>query len=72
MKEQDELTDLQTRLAFQEDALQQLGTALGDQQLQVARLEDTCKVLLERIKGLQMMVDELTGGGISLERPPHY
>lgn len=72
MRTESELTDLQTRLAFQEDALQQLSVALGDQQLQVARLEDTCKLLLDRIRGLQMTIDELTGDESSLERPPHY
>lgn len=72
MSDQDRLDELETRVAFQEESLQQLSAALGDQQLQIARLEDTCKALLERVKSLQGAIDELSGDTIPAERPPHY
>lgn len=72
MNTSERIDELEARLAFQEDSLHQLSTALGDQQLQVARLEDTCKALLERVRTLQGIADELSGDNVSVERPPHY
>ncbi len=74
MTDQTRLDELEMRLAFQEETLQQLNTALGDQQLQISRLEDTCRALAERLRSLQGSLDELSedGGGAAVERPPHY
>lgn len=65
-----ELVDLQTRFAFQEDALQEISAALMRQQAQIDSLQRRC-ALLER------HCDEL---GTELESrsrqqhqpPPHY
>lgn len=73
MSDQARLDELEMRVAFQEETLQQLNTALGDQQLQISRLEDTCRALVERLRSLQGSLDELTEeGGAPVERPPHY
>lgn len=77
MSDQARLDELEMRVAFQEETLQQLNTALGDQQLQISRLEDTCRALVERLRSLQgslqSSLDELTEeGGAPVERPPHY
>ncbi len=66
------IDELESRVAFQEDSIQQLSDALGEQQLQMGRLEDTCKLLLDRVKSLQGLVDELSGDSAPVERPPHY
>lgn len=73
MSDQERVNELEMRVAFQEETLQQLNIALGDQQLQISRLEKTCKVLAERLKSLQGSLDELADdAGTVTERPPHY
>ena len=64
------LIELEIKTAYQEDLLQTLNTIVGQQQLQISRLEATCKMLNERIKSLST---EGSGGGENVEQvPPHY
>jgi SlyX protein len=63
------LIELETKLAFQEDTLQQLHSVICEQQKQIDRLELTCKLLKERLKEVE------TAGGNDPGRqeiPPHY
>ena len=71
---QERLHELEIRVAFQEETIEQLNTALSDQQLQIGRLEETCKALVQRFRSLQDSLDELSGDDaeIAQERPPHY
>ena len=63
------LIDIETKLAFQEDALQQLHDVICEQQKQIERLELTSKLLMDRLKELA-----LEGGNDATrqEIPPHY
>jgi SlyX protein len=61
------LETLETRAAFQEDALQQLSDVLVAQQARIDRLEARLALLAEQ---LERPADE--GGGLGEERPPHY
>lgn len=73
MSNEERLHELEIRVAFQEETLEQLNVALGDQQLQISRLQETCKALMERFKSLQGALDELSGDpATAQERPPHY
>ncbi len=63
------LIEVETKLAFQEDALRRLNDALVDQQHRVAELERICRVLVER---LARMTDEVHKGSAADEVPPHY
>jgi SlyX protein len=63
------LIEVETKLAFQEDALRRLNEALVDQQNRVAELERICRVLVERIA---RMTDEVHKGSAAEEVPPHY
>lgn len=64
----DTLTDLQIRLAFQEDAIATLDCLVHDQQRQIEGLEQRYRYLLTRI-------DELLAGAGDVgpePPPPHY
>lgn len=65
---EDILTDLQIRLAFQEDAIATLDRQVLDQQRQIEVLEQRCRLLLDRMGEL------LAGAGDSGPEPPppHY
>lgn len=62
------LTDLETRLAYQDDTLEKLDAVIAGQARRMARLEAALERLTRRLEGLQQAVpaDEPD------ERPPHY
>ncbi len=59
--------DLQSRVAFQEDTLQQLNAALAGQQQDILILRRQLKLLKERLD--EQARDQ---GAPPIERPPHY
>ena len=61
-------TELEVKLAYQEDLLQALNLIVTKQQDQISRLEETCKFLDRRIK----TVDGNTIIDQGAEVPPHY
>ncbi|TRX00688.1 SlyX family protein [Candidatus Methylobacter oryzae] len=63
------IIELEIKAAYQEDLLQELNKIVAGQQQQIERLEATCKMLNERIKGLSI---EGSGGEKVEEVPPHY
>jgi len=62
------ITELEIKLAYQEDLLQALDKVVTDQQMQISRLEKLCHVLNERVKNLA----ESEAVGQTIEIPPHY
>jgi SlyX protein len=65
----DELIELQTQLAFQEDTVQTLSNLIREQQLQIDRLATQEKRTLNQIEQI------LTEQGQQVEQeppPPHY
>ncbi|MED5311614.1 MAG: SlyX family protein [Pseudomonadota bacterium] len=67
----DRLEDIETQLAFQEDALEQFNAVAVSQQGQIDELRAQLRVLQEQFKALpdgslQSAVDP------ALEKPPHY
>ena len=65
------LVDLQSQVAFQEDALAALDGALAQQQREILLLRRQVEVLGERQKAHAEQLSEVTGGN-SDEKPPHY
>jgi len=66
----DRIIELEIKAAYQDDLLQALNQIVSQQQLQIDRLEATCKLLNERINSLSV---EGSGGGENVEEiPPHY
>lgn len=62
------LTDLEIRLAWQEDLLRTLEDTLHAQQTRVGELEAFCRQLAERLRALQDGQDASPDDG----PPPHY
>jgi SlyX protein len=62
------LTDLETRLAYQDDTLDKLDAVIAVQAQRIARLETALERLAQRLDGLQRPAP----AEVSDERPPHY
>jgi len=71
---QEQLVDLQTRFAFQEDNLQTLNDIVTRQQLQIDSLERELILHREKLTELlQIMSDRLPAASNPAdEKPPHY
>ena len=61
--------DLETRLAHQDQLLNDLNEAVTGQQARIMDLEELCRALLERVRSLG---DGGPAGDPIDERPPHY
>lgn len=67
--------DLESRLAFQEETLGQLGELVASQDRRIAHLEQQLQALAVRYRSLRDALDEAKGladGAFPDERPPHY
>lgn len=64
------LIDIESKLAHQEQLLDDLNQALTNQQSQIANLEALCRGMLERLKSMAEQPDSAGAG--NEERPPHY
>jgi len=65
----DDIIDLQTRVAFQDGLLEELNQVLTSQQQQITRLEMTMGVMKTQIETMQSTQSE----GEQVEPPPpHY
>lgn len=66
----EQLIDLQTRLAFQEETIAELNKILTDQQRQLDKLQLEMNVVAQRCREL---VDAIEAGPSATdEKPPHY
>ncbi len=63
--------DLETKLAYQEDASHQLSDVVARQQQQIDALETALRALIERVNGLAVP-EGATKGTLADEVPPHY
>ena len=61
--------DLESRLAHQDQLLNELNDAVTEQQSKIMQLEELCKSLIDRVRSLG---DAAPGGDAGDERPPHY
>jgi SlyX protein len=67
----DELIELQTRIAYQEDAISQLNQVVTKQDADILQLQHQMRLLAKRVDELSFTQTE-SGEEISSERPPHY
>ncbi|MEE2729968.1 SlyX family protein [Ketobacter sp.] len=65
---EDKIVDIETRLAFQDDTIQQLSDIIYRQQQQIDQLDKTVKMLVERMQDVMHALP----GKIVDEKPPHY
>lgn len=63
------LENIETKIAFQEDLIEELNKTVYQQQLKLERLEAVCKSLARHIESLAEAGSE---GGNANEKPPHY
>jgi len=69
MNDEDRVTELETRVAHQDQAILELSDEIYRQQQQITRLEDQCRALLARLESLDAAGPS---GNPADEVPPHY
>ncbi|CAH0990820.1 Protein SlyX [Sinobacterium norvegicum] len=65
---EEQIIDLQTRVLFQEDTLQELDDIITKQQRQIDALERYCRLLKDSVEGMKSGEE----GEVSNDPPPHY
>lgn len=63
------IIELEIKVAYQEDLVQELNKVVSMQQQQIDRLEAVCKLLNERISSISANLSMVPPGE---ELPPHY
>ena len=66
---EERLIELETRLAYQDDALTVLNEVVTRQDRRIQQLEETCRLLIERLRNNG---DPVFVGTPADEVPPHY
>lgn len=61
--------DLESRLAHQDQLLNELNDVVTEQQQKIMQLDELCKALLQRVRSVGEGMSEGDPGD---ERPPHY
>lgn len=66
-----QLIDLQTRVAYQEDTLEQLNNVITQQDADITQLKQHVRILAQRLED-SLRNQGAAGEEIVDERPPHY
>ena len=66
---EERLVNIETKLAFQEDLIEELNKTLYQQQQHIERLEAICEALARQVRNLNESGNERAPAN---ERPPHY
>ncbi len=66
---EERMIDIETRLAHQDQTINELNEALSNQQQTIMKLERLCASLVERVTSLNEALPDAAKGD---ERPPHY
>ncbi len=64
------LTDLETKVAFQDDLLESLNRIVAEQQQQIDMLQQQVQMLYDQLRLLAP--SNIAQGEAADERPPHY
>lgn len=67
---EEQISDLQSQLTFQEDELEKMNDALYQQQLRMDALQQQMKKLENQIEALAQ--EPASGSSLADEKPPHY
>lgn len=67
---EERLENIETKISFQEDLLEELNKTVYQQQLKIERLEGLCQSLAQHIQSISAAKNE--GESPANERPPHY
>lgn len=63
------ITELETKVAYQEVSIQELDKAVMTMQKQIEELETCCQILKERMREVSGLIPEFN---FPDEKPPHY
>ena len=66
---EERIVELESKLAYQEQTLEELNEVVTDQQARLMQLEELCRSLVERIRALGEGAPDTDP---EAERPPHY
>lgn len=66
----DRLVEIETKLAFQEDAIHCLNDEICRQQKRIDQLEATARLLIDRLRQLSQGIE--SAATPADEKPPHY
>lgn len=66
---EERIEKIETKLAFQEDLIEELNKTVYQQQQKLDRLEATCAALARHIASL---AEAAKDGATAHEKPPHY
>jgi SlyX protein len=67
---EERLENIETKLSFQEDLVEELNKTVYQQQQKIERLEAMCQSLAQHVQTLSAGRND--GGTLDNERPPHY
>lgn len=70
----DTITDLQARLAFQEDTINELNDQVASLNREIQNMQTQLRLVYKKLDDLVYLADQGQGQGINIvdERPPHY
>lgn len=71
MNLEEQVIELQMRIAYQEDALEQLSDVIAKQDVEIVQLKQQIRLLIQRVEDVARLPGE-EGGTLVDERPPHY
>ena len=66
---EDRFIDLESRLAHQDQLLNELNDVVTAQQAKIMQLDELCRSLIQRVRSIG---DGMSAEGSDNERPPHY
>lgn len=70
MSDQERIIELESRVAFQEDTLDQLNQVVSQQELEIEKLKRMIKIINQQIKNFSL--DNSHGHSDQEPPPPHY
>ncbi len=69
---EEQLIDVQTRVAYQEDTLAQLNDVITKQDAEIVQLKQQMRLLAQRLDELARNPLQAEDVDVANERPPHY
>lgn len=69
---EEQLIDVQTRVAYQEDTLAQLNDVITKQDAEIVQLKQQVRLLAQRLDELARDPAQAGEADITNDRPPHY
>jgi SlyX protein len=72
MSQESAIAELQEQIAFQEQTIDSLNESVGQQQLDIARLQRTVELLAQQVKNIRDDASTGQAAPPANEKPPHY